>query len=85
MIDAKLIGILRCPIDGAPLHLAAAPLIESVNQAIARAEARDRAEQLVTEGIEGGLVTGDEKWLYPIRDSIPTLLADEAISLEGLE
>jgi uncharacterized protein YbaR (Trm112 family) len=33
----------------------------------------------VKQPIDGGLCSGS--WLYPIRDHIPTLIADEAIAI----
>jgi uncharacterized protein YbaR (Trm112 family) len=32
--------------------------------------------------VEGGLVNRSQTWFYPIRNGIPTLVADEAIRLE---
>ena len=42
---------------------------------------RNRTGQPVTENIEGGLVREDGKFLYPVRNSIPVMLIDEAIPL----
>ena len=84
MIDQKLLVMLRCPIEGTELHLADEPLIRQVQTAIERGEARDRLEQKVSEGIEGGLVSSARQWLYPIRGGIPTLVAEEAIRINDL-
>jgi uncharacterized protein YbaR (Trm112 family) len=81
MIDQKLLAMLRCPVSGGSLLLADAALIQRVQEAIGRGEARDRLEQKVTAGIDGGLVDASRQWLYPIRDGIPTLVAEEAIDL----
>ncbi|MGB7328054.1 MAG: Trm112 family protein [Rubripirellula sp.] len=83
MVDPKLICRLRCPIDGTPLHLASDSLVESVNQAIAAGEKRDRHDQKISSLIEGGLVDQQGNRLYPIRGGIPTLVADEAIDVHG--
>lgn len=85
MIDPKLLAMLRCPIEGAELHLAEEPLILRVQSAIERGEARDRIEQKVSEPIDGGLVSETRQWLYPIRDGIPTLVIEEAIRIDDLE
>lgn len=85
MIDAKLLAMLRCPIEGGTLEFAETPLIERVRRAIERGEARDRLDQRVTEGIDAGLVGKDRNWLYPIRGGIPTLVAEEAIRIDELQ
>ncbi|MFK8114848.1 MAG: Trm112 family protein [Rubripirellula sp.] len=73
--------MLRCPIDGKPLEIASETLIEQVNTEIANGLARDRQDQRVSQPIESGLIGGQGKWLYPIRKSIPTLIAGEAIAV----
>lgn len=81
MVPAKLISLLRCPIDGAPLELADENLVERVNSAIEAGEARDRQDQKITDKIDAGLVDSGGKRLYPVRHGIPTLIADQAIEL----
>ena len=84
MIDPKLLNMLRCPIAGGTLQLADESLVSRLQAAIERGEARDRLEQKVKAGIEGGLVDQQRGWLYPIRDGIPTLVAEEAIHIADL-
>lgn len=79
MIDNELLRILRCPIDGKMLKIAEESLISGLNESISRGEIRSRQDQRVTLPIESGLLGGEGKWLYPIRNGIPTLIADEAI------
>jgi uncharacterized protein YbaR (Trm112 family) len=79
MIRPEFVLMLRCPVDGSSLELADQALIQAVNEAIGRSEAHDRIDQKVERVIDGGLRSG--KWLYPIRDGIPTLVADEAIAI----
>lgn len=85
MIDPKLLAILRCPIDGSALELAEESLIRQVQAAISRGEIRDRLEQKVSDEIEGGLVNAKRCWLYPIRNKIPTLVAEEAIDIQSID
>ncbi len=81
MIDPELLKIMCCPETHQPIALAEAPLIEKLNQQIGAAQLRNRAGKPVTEKIDGGLVRQDGKFLYPIRQSIPIMLIDEAIPL----
>ena len=81
MIDPKLIELLQCPIDGTELQLANAELIAQLNDAIARGELRDTSDQKITEPLDEGLQTRDGKRLYPVRGSIPTLIAEQSIDL----
>ena len=82
MVHPELHSILCCPETHQSLALADAAVIASINQKIARGEARNRGGNLVKEPIEGGLMRADQKFLYPIRRDIPILLIDEAIALE---
>lgn len=84
MIDAKLLALLRCPIDGSQLEMAPLELIEQLNAAIARGEIRDRADEKVVAPLDAALTTRARQHVYPIRNHIPTLVADEAITLTGL-
>jgi len=79
VIDAKLLELIQCPIDGQSLELANEDLIVKLNAAIKEGRVRDRSDQAVGEPMEEGLVTADGKRVYPSRGGIPTLVADNAI------
>ena len=81
MIDAKLLAMLRCPLEGSELAIADESLLARLNELIEQGELRDRADQKVLEPIEVGLVTADQKRVYPVRGGIPTLIPDQAIEL----
>lgn len=81
MVTAKLISLLRCPVDGTTLELADETLVNRVNAAIEAGEARDRQDQKITDKIDAGLVDAGRKRVYPVREGIPTLIADQAIEL----
>ena len=80
----ELLDILVCPETKQPVALAEPSLVDRVNQAIEDGRAQNRDGEAVTEGIEGGIVREDGAVLYPVRQAIPIMLIDEAISLEGL-
>lgn len=79
MIDKDLLEILACPETHQPLAVADAALLEKVNAAIAKGEAKNVGGEAVTDALDGGLVREDGKIVYPIRDDIPVLLIDEGI------
>lgn len=71
-----------CPEDRTPLTLADAQLLSSVNSAIAAGLLRNRAGELVERPLDAGLLRADGKFLYPVVDTIPKLLSQEAIPTE---
>ena len=85
MIDQRFLTMLRCPIDGTQLANADAQQVSKLNALIAAGNLRDRGDQKIQTPIDGALMTVDEKHIYPIRNEIPTLIADEAILFSVLE
>jgi uncharacterized protein len=84
MIDKEMLAILVCPTDHAPLDMAEGGIVVRINRAIAAGRVTNRAGRLVDQPIGGGLIRRDGTLLYPVRDGIPVLLADEAIPLAQL-
>jgi uncharacterized protein YbaR (Trm112 family) len=85
MIDPQLLEILCCPETKQPVALIDAPVIDRVNAAIQAGRVKTRGGKPVEEKIDGGLLRQDRKYLYPIRDSIPIMLEDQAIPFEELD
>ncbi len=81
MLNDLLLKILVCPEDKSSVALLPAERIAEVNDRISRGEMRTRSGSLVTERIDGGLLRADGRFLYPIREEIPVMLIDEALSL----
>ena len=81
MIDQELLEILACPETKEPVALAESDMIERINTAIAAGQVTNRGGEPVADAIDGGLIRGDGKYLYPIRDEIPIMLIEEAIPL----
>lgn len=84
MINSELLEILVCPETKQPLAVASAELLARVNKAVEEGYLRNQAGETVKEHLEEGLVREDERVLYPVRESIPILLLDEAIRLDAL-
>ena len=83
MIDADLLKILCCPETHQEVRLAERAVIDELNRQIAARTLKNCAGQSVQEKIEGGLLRADGKVLYPIRNNVPVMLADEGIPLAG--
>ena len=84
MIDEQLLEILCCPESKQPVTLVEGESIDRINQKIEARELKTRGGETVEEKIDAGLVREDQKFLYPVRDSIPIMLVDEAIPLDQL-
>ncbi len=82
MIDEQLLAILCCPETKQPVSLIDEAAIQRVNERIASGQVKNRGGETVTEKIDGGLLREDGKFLYPIRESIPIMLIDEALPFE---
>jgi uncharacterized protein YbaR (Trm112 family) len=85
MIDPELLEILCCPETKQPVTLVTGEVIDRINSRIQSKALKNRGGQPVEEKIDGGLVREDRKYLYPIRDSIPIMLEDEAIPFEEFD
>jgi uncharacterized protein YbaR (Trm112 family) len=78
-INPQLLSLVRCPITQAKLNIAAASMIDRLNQAIMQRTLVNRVGQTVEEPLQTALVNEHEDWLFPIRDGILVLIADQAI------
>jgi uncharacterized protein YbaR (Trm112 family) len=83
-IDKDLLAILCCPETKQDVSLASEALIDQLNSRIGTGELKNKAGQIVTERLDGGLVRADKKILYPIREDIPVMLIEEGIPIDGL-
>ncbi len=82
MINNELLKILCCPETQQSLSIADSGLIQQINTKIKEGKVKNRGGIIVSEELQSGLIREDGKYLYPIRNDIPTLLVDEAIQVE---
>ncbi len=81
MIAPEGLKLLCCPETHQSLVLAGPGLVGELNARIAAGEVRNRASQIVTMRLDGGVIREDGRFLYPVRGTFPVLLVDEAIPL----
>ena len=74
--------LLRCPITGQTVRRAEENVIRDLQQRQQSGTLHARGGE-IAEAFDGGLLTADGAWLYPIRSGIPAMLAGEAIAMRG--
>jgi uncharacterized protein YbaR (Trm112 family) len=79
--DLELLKLLCCPETHQGLSLAGAALLDELNARVAAGKLRNRADVLVPEKLDAGLIRADGKYVYPVRHNIPVMLVEEAIPL----
>ncbi|MEZ6086493.1 MAG: Trm112 family protein [Pirellulaceae bacterium] len=82
MTDQQLFEYIRCPVTRSPLQSADAEMIREINDQIEKGLIRNRLDRKVERPLDAGLLNSDHSLLYPVWDGIPTLIADEAISMQ---
>ena len=82
MVDQHLLDILCCPETKQDVALIEKSIVDKINAKIAAGGLKNRAGEEIKEKIDSGLVREDKQYVYPIRQDIPIMLVEEAISFE---
>lgn len=85
MISPALVEMLICPATKQKVFLAEESFIRTINQKIEEGNLQNLGKQPVETPMEAGLIREDQAVLYPIRNGIPMMLAEESISIENLK
>jgi uncharacterized protein YbaR (Trm112 family) len=78
-MDRNLLEIICCPVTRLPLEILDAARLDALNNAIRKGSLHNAADETVDEEIDEALISRDGRLVYPVRDGIPVLLAEEGI------
>ncbi|MCW5965688.1 MAG: hypothetical protein KIT83_16745 [Bryobacterales bacterium] len=83
-VSKDLVDILCCPVTKVPVRLASAEELAALNAAITSGSALHADGSKVEGTLDEALITEDKVSAYKVVDSIPIMLKDQAIRIEGL-
>jgi uncharacterized protein YbaR (Trm112 family) len=83
-VDGKLLEILCCPVSKTPLLILSQENLGKLNSAIEDGDVLFVDGQSVTDILQEGLITEDDKVIYAVQDSIPVLLEEQGIGTTQL-
>ena len=81
MINKQLLSIICCPETRQTLSLADASLVSQLNEKIQSGLLKNKNGEVLKETFDAYLITADATRVYPVKQDIPVLLANEAILL----
>lgn len=80
MLPPEFVDMLCCPSSRQDLRLASEEEVARLNETIRSGGLRNLADEVVDTPVNGALVRADEEVVYLIRQDIPILIADQAVS-----
>lgn len=83
-VAANFLQLMRCPVTGQMVHVAAEEIVDKVNAAIRAGKLMNKIGEIVDDTIDEALVNADQTLLFPIRNEIVTMVADDLIALDQL-
>jgi uncharacterized protein YbaR (Trm112 family) len=85
MVDKELLDILCCPDTKQDLELLDSKIVAKINAAIEQGQVKNKGGEVVKERIDAALLREDKLFFYVIREDIPIMLPDEAISFAAFD
>jgi len=80
----NFLQLMRCPVTGQIVRIACEEIVGKVNAAIREGKLTNRIGEIVDDTIDEALVNADQTLLFPIRNDIVTMVADDLIALDQL-
>jgi hypothetical protein len=78
-LDAEILDLLRCPMNGRPVIPADASIVSAINAGIRARSVENVLGQTVEQPIEAALLDDTGKWLMPIRNGIIGMVREQVI------
>lgn len=78
-MDKNLLDIICCPVTRLPLEILDAARLDTLNAAIRNGAVKNASDEAVEADFGEALISRDGRLVYPVRDGIPILLAEESI------
>ena len=83
-VSQELVDILCCPVTKVPVRLMSSDELAKLNAAIGAGSIVQADGAKVEETMEEALITEDGATIYKVKESIPIMLKDQAISASQL-
>ena len=78
-VDGKLLEILCCPVSKTPLTILGQDKLDKLNNSISNGEVLFIDGKKIVTPLNEGLITEDDKVIYPVENDIPVLLEEKGI------